>query len=223
MLLAVLIALPAGCARVEVHLTAYLSRAAAFPEPKPENSIGVVVSSGEELSLLEAEVADKIAALLRERDYTVTPVSQAAYVLSCRFWTDGGQTHTRTVAVHEPGEMYRSYYYGRRRTYAVHTTVLPGYTRYVPQPYTAFTHALSLALVRLDSHAGTQPREAELRGTPGWQCEAHCLSESSDLRWLVNHLLLAAFDRFGQDTGRAVRVSIGWQDERVKRLAQPRK
>jgi len=36
----------------------------------------------------------------------------------------------------------------------------------------------------------------------------------------VNHLLLAAFDRFGQDTGRAVRVSIGWREERVQRLAR---
>ncbi|MFQ5804976.1 MAG: hypothetical protein ACE5I3_00850 [Phycisphaerae bacterium] len=210
--------LSAGCAQVDVRLTAYLSSSVPFPGPGEENPIGIVVAAPHAQSLLEAEVSAKLAKLLRERDYTLAPPEQAAYLLSCSFSIDPGRTATRMVPVHRPGRTYRTYYYGPYRTYTVRTTTVPGYTRYVPERYTVFTRYLNLSLIKLEPP--TQRPEGELNGPPAWECEAYSPGQSTDLRWIVNHLLLAAFDCFGKDTDRQVRVVLPWSDERVERLAR---
>jgi hypothetical protein len=89
----------------------------------------------------------------------------------------------------------------------------------VPEQYTVFTRYLSVALVKLDPP--TENPDAALTGPTVWQCDAVSPGDSGDLRWVVNYLLVAVFDEFGADTGRQVRVTLGAQDERVRRLAEP--
>ena len=43
---------------------------------------------------------------------------------------------------------------------------------------------------------------------PVWVGEAHSLGTSSDLRSVLNYLLVADFKKFGQNTGKAVTMEI---------------
>jgi hypothetical protein len=51
-----------------------------------------------------------------------------------------------------------------------------------------------------------------------WVGEVRSTGTSSDIREVINSLLLAAFDRFGQNTGKAVTVNINRSDPRLRRL-----
>ena len=66
-----------------------------------------------------------------------------------------------------------------------------------------------------DSEKGEPNEEAT-----AWRCVTLSTGSESDLRWIVNHMLLAAFDRFGTDTGHEKQISMGMKDKRVLRLAE---
>ncbi len=206
-----------GCAQVNVDLNAYLARDASFPEPERGQTIGVVVASSRNNALLEDEVAAKVTRLLEQQGYTVAVDKEPDYVLTCEFAVDSGRTVVRTVRHDEPPTVYRSYYHGPGRICRVRTTTLPGRTRYFTQRRTIYTRSLHLSLIRV-SAARTDSGET-LSGTTLWQCDAHSPGQSADLRWVINHLLLAAFDHFGVDTGRRVHLTLPWEGERVMNLA----
>ena len=46
------------------------------------------------------------------------------------------------------------------------------------------------------------------------------MDSNSDLRWIVNHMLLTAFDCLGTDTGHEKQTSMDLNDKRVLRLAE---
>lgn len=217
---------PAGCSQVEVRLTSYLAAVEAFPQPGAA-SLGVVAAGPPDRPLLAPEVAEKLESLLRQRGYDVRPPDESDYLLSAEVGIDAGRTAVREIPVHEPGFTYDRYYYGRGgRRYFVRTYTA-GYTRYETQSYTVYTRRLSLTLQRSGGveaeSAASQPAghggEVPLAGRVVWSCDAESPGSSSDLRWLVNHMLIAAMDSFGQDTGRQMVVRIDDQDPRVRQLA----
>ena len=55
---------------------------------------------------------------------------------------------------------------------------------------------------------------------PVWVGEAHSVGASSDLRTVLNYLLVADFKEFGKNTGKAVTMEIEAQDPEVASLTR---
>ncbi len=214
-----------------MEVNAYLSRELAFPEPGLA-TIGVVVQIEPDEPLLAREIASKVGAILEEKGYAVGEAEEAEYVLLCAAGMDPGETRVDYTPVYSGGGYYRTYYQrGRWRTRVV-TTHLPGYTTYVPYTYTVYPSGLSATLMKKDLIRGAPEGEAEAEEEAGrppdesladatvWRCVTLSAGTTSDLRWIVNHMLLATFDRFGEDTSKQLRVAIPKDDERVTLLAE---
>ena len=51
-----------------------------------------------------------------------------------------------------------------------------------------------------------------------WRCSANSTGKSTDLRSVANYLLAAAFEYFGQDSGKEMRVRFVRGDERIRTI-----
>jgi hypothetical protein len=219
--------LSTGCATVDVRLTAYRT-AEAFPQPQAQPAVAVVVSTVDAPELLADEVAGKVMWLLAREGYQPADPAKAEHVLHAVIGIDAGRIAERRVPETESTRVYRSYYYSRgafghgRRT-AVRTTVVPPQTYYRTERYREFTKQLRLAL-HAQPPTGAQPASDEeeppppLDGPLIWECTATATGPSDDLRWIANHLLLASFRYFGQDTPQQVTVALPWEGDAVREL-----
>jgi hypothetical protein len=88
----------------------------------------------------------------------------------------------------------------------------PGFVTYAPYTETLYDRWLLLNVI-----AGKPYREKGQFQTV-WVGETRSTGTSADLRVVVNSLLLAAFEQFGKNTGKAVGVEINSQDPRFKEL-----
>ena len=214
----------AGCRQVNMQFNAYLSPELPFPKPGMENTVAVVVGTDSDNALLQAEVAEKIAHLLRERGYWVQPKESARYLVSCWFAMDSGQTYTGVMPVYEPGGYATTHIYGSRGRWRTVTTYLPGYTDYVPYSYTIYCKYLSLTLYdnKLYSPAADNTAKHEQSPTRGiiWRCTNINPDSSVDLRWRINHLLITAMDYFGSATQKQITLKIDDRDERIVNIVQ---
>jgi len=226
----------AGCSQVELEFNAYQSAKKSFPASARENTVAVVVGSEKGEPLLQEEVGGKIANLLREYGYLVAPKEEARYVLSCWFGMDSGKTYSGVMPVYQPGEHYTS----RVRTSGGHwrsvSYTLPGYTEYVPYSYTIYCKYLSLTLHDNTPADPGQPEPDQSNQPEGdtaqqkiiaaesiiWRCSCVNADDSTDLRWRINHMLIASFDYLGADTPRQKTIKIGEESKRVKELVSLR-
>ena len=219
-IVAMLLAL-CGCSTVRMSVNAYLSGDLSFPEAGADTTIGVVVHSLPNEPLLNAEIDQKVTLLLQGRGYAVASPDHADYVLVCGASIDAGMTETDFAARTAPGRYAHSYVVGRRGHIRTIMTYIPGETFYVPYTYTVYTKRVVLTLLKkeLVPEPTTGEREQDLANATVWRCVTVSTGESTDLRWIVNHMLLASFDRYGQDTGYERRVLIPMYDKRVRVLA----
>lgn len=169
-------------------------------------SICVVTDSNAPNPILEKEIGVKIEKLLTEKGYKVGR-DKADYFLRFSYGIDAGRTVTEAIPVHNPmfyDEYPFSGFYGR------------GYTTYMPYSEVIHTRWLVLKLFEGQAH-GPAPTNAK----PLWIGEVTSAGTSSDLRELLNYMLVAAFEHFGQDTRRQISTAISPGDERVLRLTEP--
>jgi hypothetical protein len=82
----------------------------------------------------------------------------------------------------------------------------------VPYSEIIYTRWLVLRLVDGDVYRNSQKVE------PLWIGEVTSAGPSSDLREVINYMLIAAFEYFAQDTGRQIIAVISQADERVQLL-----
>ncbi|MFQ5429344.1 MAG: hypothetical protein ACE5E1_03445 [Phycisphaerae bacterium] len=227
------IILSAGCARVEVRLNAYLSRDHAFPKPDSGDTIGVVVETVPDEPLLSRELESKLTYMLKDAGYTTAPSETCDYILIATAAVDSGTTGTGYEPVTTGGGVVRTYVYRRHRRRRGGVTAIDTYypprTSYVPYTYTLYTRSLGLTLARRDLLPTPSETKEKEGGEPGqdaydaaivWRSTAYSTGETADLRWIVNHLLVASSSYFGKDTGREVEVTIAQKDERVMELAE---
>lgn len=168
-------------------------------------SISVVTDGNVPNPILEREVATKIEKLLTEQGYGIE-TDTADYYLLFDYGIDAGRTVTDVMPLYHPG-FYRPYPFSSVRWH--------GYTTYVP--YSEVIHTRWLTLKLIDGRAYRISESAE----PVWIGEVASAGMSSDLRELINYMLIAAFGHFAEDTQRQVSEIIPRNDERVWWLTRP--
>lgn len=192
----------AGCAgNYKVDVNSYLDKDTSIGRTK---SIFVLVDTKVPNPLLAKEVGAKIENYLRADGYTLAKeFSQSDYVLSFAFNIDSGVTKS-----------YSGSYSSTKYKLNVHT----GKYELVPQTYsysgskTRYTRFL--ALVLMDTQALLKSGEA----TPVWVAEVTSRGKKSDLRSVLDYLLVAAFDYYPEDSKGMQRVTLSGSDARVQKL-----
>jgi hypothetical protein len=197
-----LICLSLGCAAsYNVGVNGYSSSGQTLQIQK-ESSIQVVPDSNAPNPILEKEIAAKIQKLLNKKGYT-TETDKADYYLLFDYGISSGRYVTRTYPVYHSG-LYCDYPFSYGYSH--------GYTTYMA--YSSIVHDRWLVLKLFDSKTYRTNKKAG----PLWIGEAASSGPGSDLRNLINYMLVAALEHFGRDTGKRVNELFSEDDERVKSL-----
>ena len=212
--LAVLVAaaLVVGCgpANYNVKVNGYTDPAAPT-QVVPGGSFCVIENQQAKNPLLEKEVQEKLNRLLDKQGYRLAPYEKADYYLFFSFGM-GGEGSTNVV-------MPEYYPYtgggfgiggGSGHRSASYFFVAPFFSYYpYPESVTLYDRWLRLNVVD-----GKYYREQGQFRTV-WVGEARSTGASSDLRTVLNYLLLADFKKFGQNTGKAVSLDISETEPQV--------
>lgn len=199
-----IICLGMGCAAsYNIGVNGYSSNGQTLQIPDA-SSIAVVTDSNAPNPILEKELGMKIEKLLIQRGYNIG-TDKADYYLLFDYGIDSGRTVTDFIPIYHPSA------YSEYRFWRVH---MNGYTTYVPYSAVIYTRWLTLRLI--DSKAYGISQKAE----PLWIGEVASARASPDLREIINYMLVAAFEHFGEDTGRQVTEFISRRDERVGLLME---
>ncbi len=213
-------ALP-GCAAQRVRVNTFLSRDLPFPrsEPQPAAAIAVIVGTEPKEPLLEAEVARKLKHFLQRRGYLVADQDAAAYVLTCFVSIDEGAAETVSDYGYRRPRLSTSYVYTHRGRWSGVTLHLPGLVYRTPYSYTYTYYTRFCGLTLYEKNRWAAASKDDVGQAAVWTCAAASTGSSSDLRSIVNYLLAAAFNYFGADTGREVRLSFPRGDPQVREIA----
>ena len=211
--LALLILLSAalfGCASVRVYqvqVNGYTE--GAGPSLIPGASLYVLEDQKAQNPLLEKEVKAKIESLLTKRGYLLVPYDRADYYVLFTYGLGNPQTVSVTAPTWGVGLGFGTGYCGPG----------VGYGFYWPGcgPYYTETQALYDRWLRVNVVEGKYYRDTG-KSRPVWVGEAHSTGASSDIREVINPLLIAAFEQFGVNTGKAWPTTIKQNDPRVTDL-----
>lgn len=187
-----------------------------------DSTIGVIARTNPSEPLLERELASKIARLLEQRGFQIAEPDKADFVLVADAAIDNGTPGIEYRPVTAGPEYYRTYAYDRRGRMTVVNSRIGPRTYYVPQSYTDYTKGLGLTLAKRSLlPATTQPTDIDPQSSDSvaWRCIASASGPESDLRWIVNHLLIASFKFLGRDTGREQYIRIPEHAKEIRTLA----
>lgn len=215
-----------GCTQYreyQVNVTSYLSRAHALPTDGARVHLRVQTDLKE--PLLEMEVAAKVRALVIREGFEVADQCESDYVLRTFFTIDNGHTETGVRPVYSPGGTSYSTVHTGSGQYATVTTQNPGTTTYVPYAETYFVRYLKMELYKKDQleaclAAQKDEKEKDLSSAIVWSSTTTSAGSSSDLRSVIDYLLVVTFDYFGRDTGQRKSLSIYENDKRVSAMRQ---
>lgn len=203
-----------GCATyypVRVNDYLYPTPAAA---PIPEGAAFFVLENKNEKNpILEAEIKSKIEVLLRGKGHRISSYEQADFCISFTYSISSGKTISEIRPEYVPGETGVIQTYkpdGITRTSIV---TFPGYTAYVPYRVTVFTSALTLNVLEAGALRNNNVRRIV------WIGENSSTSQNPDLRDMINYLLVAAFEHFGENTGKSIIINVPRDDQRVREMA----
>ena len=153
--------------------------------------------------LFTQEVSQKIATILKNKEFTVKTTSNVDYNLNFSFGMKKS-THTRDVPVYIPD--YGHWHYHHYRHHYGY-----GYRiAYVPEEYTLFNKILLIEVYR----NSINKTEAI------WQGTAHSYEEDSDLRDAIDYLLVTVFKHFGRNTQKYIQSKMEDNNKEVKKLRQ---
>jgi hypothetical protein len=183
-----------GCASAstyEVQVNGYTDSAA--PLLAPEASLFVIEDQKAQNSLLEKEVKERIDNLLVKHGYLLTTYDKAQFYLFFMYGLGTSKTVSVTGPI-GPGRGWSEF----------------GYSAYLPAaygPYATDTLTLYDRWLRLTVVEGKYYRESGKSRTV-WIGEARSTGTSSDIRGALSPLLIAAFEQFGKNTGKALPIKI---------------
>lgn len=211
-LLALLAGVVSGCAATttfQVQVNGYTDSAAPVLFT-PGSSFFVIENQEAKNPLLEKEIKAKIDKLLTTQGYSLAPSDQADYHLMFSY----GMGTPQTVSVTTPSFGFGvGMGYGRwgPGPYGGYGLYWPGY------PYYTETQPLYDRWLQVKVAEGKHYR-ATGKFNPIWVGEARSSGTSSDLREVLNPLLIATFTQFGKNTGKAVPSAIKQDDPRFREL-----
>jgi hypothetical protein len=193
-----------GCASAgtyQVQVNGYTD--SAGPLLPPGASLLVIEAKEAQNPALEKEIKAKIDNLLVKHGYLLAPYDKAPFYL---FFTYGlGPPQTIKVAAPiGPGVGWEEF----------------GYSAYLPTrygPYGTKKVTLNDRWLRLTVVDGKYYRETG-KSRPVWVGEARSLGPSADLREVISPLLIAVFEEFGKNTGKAMLIRIKESDPLVGEL-----
>jgi hypothetical protein len=194
-----------GCSTVSpytIRVNGYTDPGAPAPI-KPGGFFGVIENKEAKNPLLEAEVKGKITKLLETRGYPVTTLDKADYYLFFAYGT--GEPRSAGVVVADSfGGFGWGLGYGRGGWGG-----WGGPSVYVGMPWGGSAGSVTLydRWLQLTVVEGPAYRTQKI-SRPVWVGEARSVGASSDLRMVLNYLLVADFKEFGKNTGKAVTVEI---------------
>jgi len=176
---------------------------------KPGDSFCVIENQEAKNPLLEKEIKEKINKLLLARGYPVTTFEKADYYLFFAY----GMGEPRSVGVTTP-DYYGNIGWGWGGGYgwggpAVSIGIPWGGSA---DSATRYDRWLLIKVVEGPAY------RAQKVSSPVWVGEARSLGASSDLRLVLNYLLVADFKEFGKNTGKAVTVEINADSPEVYSL-----
>lgn len=210
--LVVLAVFLSGCAAYyNVRVNGYLDKALIQPAIKPGASFYVLENKAPKNPFLEFEIKSKIEKALREKGYRLEPENKADFYLSYMYAISSGKHASEIMPVYYPGDTgtIQTYDSGGKTTSSIVT--FPGYTAYVPHKMIVYTSSVSLKAIDANLFRNNK-QEITV-----WIGEALSTCQNSDLRDMINFLLVACFEHFGENTFRGVVSHIYENDPRVKK------
>jgi hypothetical protein len=177
----------------------------------PGGSFFVMENKEAKNPLLEKEIKEKINKLLDSRGYRLTTFDKADYYLFFGY----GMGEPRSTIVFMPDYAGGC---GWGMSFATPGSgcylLVPPLVTYVPYTTTLYDRWLLINVV--EGPAFRTRKESR----PVWVGEARSMGASSDLRTVLNYLLVADFQEFGKNTGKAVTIEIKENDPAVAGLTR---
>ncbi|MCL6620922.1 MAG: hypothetical protein K6T55_02370 [Syntrophobacterales bacterium] len=157
--------------------------------------------------LLEREIKAKLERLLSRRGFGLAPCEQADFVMLFTYGIGPGAARTVISPEWSFGVGAGRFWHG-------------GYVFFWPGFTTYSTAAVYECWVLLNVVAGRDYREKKT-SRPLWVGEARSSGTTGDLRQAVDPLLVAALEKLGLNTGKAVTVELREDDPRLRDLKRP--
>ena len=170
---------------------------------KEKTSIYVTVDPNSQNPIFDNEIKTKIEILLKEQGYVpASDVELSDYRLAFQISLDSRRVSGYTP-LYRPFVSFHDGYWGDYHF---------GYTSYVPYVDTYYDHWLVLKVFAPDPDAAPQAEQVV------WIGEAVAGTSVADLRHVVNYLLVAGLEYFGEDTGKQMILKILPDDPRIIRI-----
>ncbi|MGA9756213.1 MAG: DUF4136 domain-containing protein [Desulfobaccales bacterium] len=174
----------------------------------PGDSFCVMENQEAKNPLLEAEVKGKITKLLETRGYPVTTFDKADYFLFFGY----GLGEPRSVSAAAP-DYYGGVGWGVGYGWGGPSVVIGvPYGTYPADTASLYDRWLMINVVEAPAYRARKDTR------PVWTGEARSVGTSSDLRTVLNYLLVADFKEFGKNTGKAITREIQEQDPEIYSL-----
>jgi hypothetical protein len=209
-----IIAFGCGPARYDVRVNGYTDPAAPAGIA-PGGAFCIMENKDAKNPLLDKEVQEKIGRLLTRLNYRLVPYDKAEYLLFFNYGL-GGERPTVILPDYYPyaGFGFGGGYWGRGSS----IFVAPWFS-FPPAGEAVALYDRWLLLKVVD--AKTYREKGQQQQTL-WVGEARSTGTSTDLRTSLNYLLLAAFQKFGQNTGQAVSLTISQPEVQVFGATPPK-
>ncbi len=166
----------------------------------PGASVFVIENQKAQNPLLEKEIKEKINKILTRQGYEVVPYDQAQFYL---FFSYGiGQERAANVVMPDYFTSYGFGLGGGTGWRSVPFVFAAPFFSFYPGPESTYDRWLLINVAD-----GKHYREkGEFRTV--WVGEARSTGTSQDIRVVIDYLLLADFQQFGRNTGKAISVEI---------------
>ena len=190
-----------GCSPV---YTVRVNGFSKLDEPMKEKAtIYVTVDPNSQNPIFDNEIKTKIEILLKEQGYVpASDVGISEYRLAFQVGLNSQKVSGYTPLYH-PFVSFNDRYWGDYHF---------GYTSYVPYVDTYYDHWLVLKVF------ASAPDDAPQTEQVVWIGEAVAGTSVADLRGIVNYLLVAGFEYFGEDTGKQMILKILPDDLRILQI-----
>ena len=186
--------------------------------PIPEAARLELISTDSTGGLLQQEVGMKMAYLLTKEGYDITGLYEPDYFILYKFGLDSrDEAYTKYVyssSGSSPSSGGSTGSAGSDFASGVIAGVSDALSNRKPVESVRTVNERWLSLLAIDARAYSQTGEFK----QVWECKTLSAGESSDLRYIINYMLIPSIENFGRDTGRVRTYNMGPRNRGVSDL-----